>query len=129
MHTLRHKYHLTLHSLSEGQFNSNNLSAIRIESISRGDKLNSIRLISRQLGDIPKIFHKVTTQKLHQCFLPQITIELSCKNLLQNLCHFLNNTQILFTSLQIKITCHLKSELQELDSPTPHAPRTHPLLL
>ena len=109
------------------KFNVNNLAKIGMKGISRGAKLNTFSLISRQLGDIQKIFLKVATQKQHQCFLAQINLEFSCTNLLQNLLHILNSTQILITSPQINITGLLKNELQESASPTPHAPRTHPL--
>ena len=62
MHIPRHKYQLTLHSLSEIQLYVNNLSETGMKSISQSAKLNSLRLISRQLGDIPQIFLKVTTE-------------------------------------------------------------------
>ena len=51
MHTPRHN--LTL----------NTLSKIAIKSLSRGAKFDSVSIFSRQLGDIPKISLKVTTQK------------------------------------------------------------------
>ena len=60
MHIPRRRYHLTLHSLSEIQFT---LYKIGMKSILRGAILISISLISRQLGDIPKIFQEFTTQK------------------------------------------------------------------
>ena len=63
MRTPRRKYQLTLDSLREILLNSKNLSNIGMKSTSRGVILNFLSLIFRQLGDIPKIFLKVTTQK------------------------------------------------------------------
>ena len=56
MHTPRCNYQLTLHSLSEIHFSSNNLSKIGMKSISRGAILISLSLTSRKLTEIPKIF-------------------------------------------------------------------------
>ena len=50
----------------------NNLYKIEMNYLSQREKLNSLLLTFRQLGDIPQIFLKVATQKLNQCFLPQI---------------------------------------------------------
>ena len=62
-----------------------------------------------QVGDIPELVLEVTTQKQNQCFLPQVTLELSHVNLIQNLFHDLENILISTTSLQIKSKCLLKS--------------------
>ena len=63
LHIPRHKYQLTLHSLSETQLIVTNNSKIGMKSIWQSAKINPISLISHQLGDIPQVFLKITNQK------------------------------------------------------------------
>ena len=82
MYNLHRKYQLILHLLSKIHLNSNNLSKFGMRSISRGEILTSLSLISRQLSYISKKFSKITTQK---CFLLNNTLEFSRINLNFNL--------------------------------------------
>ena len=57
----RRIYQLPLHSLSKNQPIVNNHSKIGMNKLSQRAKLNSLSIISQDLGDIPQISLKLTT--------------------------------------------------------------------